>query len=139
MSDIGTVLRTLLANGRFQEFLAMELLAHDSAAGTVTIKLPWKPEFERGPGTEQWHGGLIASLIDIAGDFALITQLGQAIPTINLRIDYLRPAIKTDLVATGRVLRAGKSIGTVDIDVSDNNGKIVAVGRGTYSTLVPGR
>ena len=59
MSDIGTVLRTLLANGRFQEFLAMELLAHDSAAGTVTIKLPWKPEFERGPGTEQWHGGLI--------------------------------------------------------------------------------
>ncbi len=139
MSDIETVLKTLLANGRFQEFLGMELLAHDSAAGTVTIKLPWKRDFERGPGTEQWHGGLIASLIDIAGDFALITQLGQAIPTINLRIDYLRPAIKTDLVATGRVLRAGKSIGTVDIDVTDNGGKIIAVGRGTYSTLVPGR
>lgn len=139
MSDIETVLKTLLANGRFQEFLNMELLAHDSAAGTVKIKLPWRRDFERGPGTEQWHGGLIASLIDIAGDFALITQLGQAIPTINLRIDYLRPAIKTDLVATGHVLRAGKSIGTVDIDVSDNGGKIVAVGRGTYSTLVPGR
>jgi uncharacterized protein (TIGR00369 family) len=139
MGDMETLLRTLLANGRFQEFLAMELLAHDSAAGTVTIKLPWRRDFERGPGTEQWHGGLIAALIDIAGDFALITQLGQAIPTINLRIDYLRPAIKTDLVATGRVLRAGKSIGTVDIDVADNGGKIIAVGRGTYSTLVPGR
>lgn len=139
MSDIETVLKTLLANGRFQEFLAMELLAHDSAAGTVTIKLPWKHEFERGPGTEQWHGGLIASLIDIAGDFALVTQLGQAIPTINLRIDYLRPAIKTDLVAAARVLRAGKSVGTVDIEVTDVSGKVVAVGRGTYSTLVPGR
>jgi len=139
MSGIEAALKRLTDSGAFHEFLRLELLGHDSAAGTVRLRLPWRPEFERGPGTKQWHGGPIAAFIDIAGDFALVTQLGEAIPTINLRIDYLRPAVDTDLVAAARVLRAGKSVGTVDIEVSDKAGKIVAVGRGTYSTLVPGR
>jgi acyl-coenzyme A thioesterase PaaI-like protein len=43
----------------------------------------------------------------------------------------------TDLVAIGRTLRAGKTIGAVDVEVKDNAGRIVAVGRGTYSTLLP--
>ena len=137
MSDLESVLRSLLGLGRFHQFLGLELLDH--GAGTVRIRMPWRREFERGPDTGQWHGGVIAAFIDIAGDFALVTQLGQAIPTINLRIDYLRPAINTDLTAAARVLRAGKSVGTVDIDITDNAGKAVAVGRGTYSTLVPGR
>ena len=56
-------------------------------------------------------------------------------PTINLRVDYLRPAIKTSLTTTARVRRAGKSVGVVDIDVFDDQKALVAVGRGTYSTL----
>ena len=139
MSKIEAALRRLTKSGAFHEFLRLELLDHDSAAGTVRLRLPWRPEFERAPGTRQWHGGPIAALIDIVGDFALVTQLGEAIPTINLRIDYLRPAIDTDLTAAARVLRAGKSVGTVDIEVSEKAGKVVAVGRGTYSTLIPGR
>src|SRR5215213_4909492 len=117
--------------------LGMELLDYDPAAGTVAIRLPWRPDFERLPDSRQWHGGPIAALIDIAGDFALIAMLGRGIPTIDLRIDYLRPAMDTDLVAVGRTLRAGKTIGAVDVEVKDNAGRIVAVGRGTYSTLLP--
>ena len=77
----------------------------------------------------------MAALIDVAGDFALIAKLGRAIPTIDLRIDYLRPAIETDLIAKARTLRAGRSIGVVDIELLDNGGRIVAAGRGSYSTL----
>ncbi len=133
--DIGAVLREKLGGGGFHGFLRMELIDHDAKAGAVTIKVPWQPGYERGAGTRQWHGGPIAALIDIAGDFALIARLGRAIPTINLRIDYLRPAIATDLVAKARTLRAGKSVGVVDIEVSDDAGRVVAVGRGSYSTL----
>jgi len=131
------MLKASLSSGRFQTFLGMELLAHNAEQGSVEIKLPWRDDFERGPGTGQWHGGAIAALIDIAGDFALIALLGRGVPTIDLRIDYLRPAIRTDLIATARTLRSGKSIGSVDIEVRDKNGKVVAVGRGSYSTLEP--
>ncbi|MBM3572913.1 MAG: PaaI family thioesterase, partial [Alphaproteobacteria bacterium] len=91
----------------------------------------------RGPGTKQWHGGPMAALIDIVGDFALIAMLGRALPTINLHIDYLRPAIDTDLFASARTIRAGKTVGFVDIELKDKSGKPVAAGRGTYATVPP--
>jgi uncharacterized protein (TIGR00369 family) len=127
-------LQELLGGGAFHRLLGLELVDHDPQAGAVTIRLPWRPAFERGSGTLQWHGGPIAALIDIVGDFALVARLGRGVPTINLRIDYLRPAVGTDLVASARTLRAGKSIGLVDIEVRDDQGRVVAVGRGNYST-----
>lgn len=93
-----------------------------------------RPEFERGAGSGQWHGGPIAAIVDTVGDYALVMSLGRGVPTVNFRIDYLRPAIDTALVATARVRRAGKSIGVVDIDVHDASQNLVAIGRATYAT-----
>ncbi|MSP89107.1 MAG: PaaI family thioesterase [Alphaproteobacteria bacterium] len=135
--DIADRLKRYLATGGFQQFLNIELIGCDAKAGTVEVRLPWKPEFERGPGTKQWHGGPMAALIDIVGDFALIAMVGRGLPTIDLRIDYLRPAIDTDLFAAGRTSRAGKSIGFADVEVKDKAGRVVALGRGAYSTLPP--
>ena len=75
-------------------------------------------------------------MIDTVGDYALIMMLGRGLPTINFRVDYLRPAIGTGLLATAQVRRAGKSVGVVDVDVADDAGRVVAIGRATYSTLV---
>ena len=135
VTDIGALLREKLGDGGFHKFLAMELVQHDATLGTVILRAPWHEGYEREPGTKQWHGGPIAALIDIAGDFALIARLGRGIPTINLRIDFLRPAIDTHLTAKARTLRAGKSVGVVDIEILDDKDRIVAVGRGSYSTL----
>ena len=55
-------------------------------------------------------------------------------PTVNFRIDYLRPAINTALTITGRVRRNGRLIGVVDIDVVNEAGQLVAIGRATYAT-----
>jgi uncharacterized protein (TIGR00369 family) len=93
-----------------------------------------RPEFERGAGTGQWHGGPLAAIIDTVGDYALVMALRRGLPTINFRVDYLRPAINTGLVITARVRRAGKSVGVVDVDVFDDRKALVAVGRGAYST-----
>jgi uncharacterized protein (TIGR00369 family) len=70
----------------------------------------------------------------LAGDFALIAVFGHGVPTINFRVDYLRPAVGTDLIAEARVRRAGRTIGVVDIDVSDTTGRLIALGRGCYGT-----
>jgi uncharacterized protein (TIGR00369 family) len=73
------------------------------------------------------------ALIDTAGDYALALHVGAGVPTINYRTDYLRPALGAALVATARVRRAGRTVGVVDVDVCDEGGKLVAVGRGCYS------
>lgn len=102
----------------------------------VRFRMPMRPELERSPGTGQYHGGPIASLIDVAGDFALGMVLGGGVPTINFRTDYLRPATGASLVATAWVRRAGRTVGVVDIDVHDEEGRLVAVGRGCYSSKI---
>ena len=98
------------------------------------MRMPMRPEFERKSGTGQFHGGPIAALIDTVGDYALVMRLGGGVPTINFRTDYLRPSSGQQLTATASVRQAGRSIALVDIDVHDDQGKLVAVGRGTYST-----
>ena len=72
-------------------------------------------------------------IIDIVGDFAVGMAVGGGVPTINLRIDYVRPAMGSALTATARVRRSGRTVALVDVDVFDEQQSLVAVGRGTYS------
>ena len=110
----------------------MKVVRLDANALEIAVELAMRPEFERRAGTGQWHGGPIAALIDTAGDYALALHAGGPVPTINFRTDYLRPAVDTSLTATARVRRAGRTVGVVDIDVTDDAGRLVAVGRGSY-------
>jgi uncharacterized protein (TIGR00369 family) len=56
------------------------------------------------------------------------------VPTIDLRIDYLRAVPAGDLIGIGRAVTVGRSIGRADAEILDNSGKLVAVGRGAFST-----
>jgi uncharacterized protein (TIGR00369 family) len=129
-------LQALLDGSPFIHLLKMRAVSLDREAQKVVIDMPIAPAFERHPGTGQFHGGVIASLIDVAGDFALVILLGGGVPTINLRVDYLRPAGGETLTATAWVRRAGRTIGVVDIDVTDTAGRLVAIGRGCYAMTV---
>jgi uncharacterized protein (TIGR00369 family) len=117
----------------FLGFLRLRVVALDHDAGTLTVVMPMRPELERRLGTGQFHGGPIAAFIDTVGDYAIGMALGGGVPTINLRIDYLRPAVGGVLTATARVRRAGRTVALVDVDVYDEQQTLVAVGRGTYS------
>ena len=127
-------LQALMDASPYIKFSEMQITAMDADAETLTLSMPLKPEFERGPGTQQFHGGPIAALIDTAGCYALIMKTAQPVPTINFRTDYLRPAINTTLHATATVRRVGRTIGVVDVDVVDDNDKLLAVGRGSFGT-----
>jgi uncharacterized protein (TIGR00369 family) len=124
-----------LAKSPFIAFLGLEVTSTDPDRGEIAMRLGMRPEFERGPGSKQWHGGPIAAVIDTVGDYALVMTLGRPLPTINFRVDYLRPAIDTDLAVVARVRRSGKSVGVVDVDVFDDKHNLIAIGRATYSTL----
>lgn len=98
------------------------------------MKMPMRPELERGAGSGQFHGGPIASLIDTVGDFAVVAIVKGPVPTINFRVDYLRPAGGAYLIARAKVRRAGRTVGVVDIDVYDEQDRLCAIGRGCYGT-----
>lgn len=123
-----------LSYSTFIEFLGLEVLSADPATETVTMRLSMRPEFERGKGSGQWHGGPIAAVIDTVGDYALVMLLGRPLPTINFRVDYLRPAVNTALTATATVRRNGRTVGVVDVDIVNDAGALVAIGRATYAT-----
>ena len=119
----------------FNVFLGLTVVTADPVKQEITMRSPMRSEFERRPGSKQWHGGVIASVIDTVGDFAVGMMVGRGLPTVNFRVDYLKPAVDTALVAVSRVRRAGKSVGVADVDVFDEKGALLAIGRGTYSTL----
>jgi uncharacterized protein (TIGR00369 family) len=127
-------LQANLDRSPFIAFLGLKVVEADPAREQLTMTCTMRPEFERGAGTGQWHGGPLAAIIDTVGDYALVMALRRGLPTINFRVDYLRPAINTGLVITARVRRAGKSVGVVDVDVFDDRKALVAVGRAAYST-----
>jgi uncharacterized protein (TIGR00369 family) len=127
-------LQERLGQSPFIRFLALVVTEADPARQTVTMIAPMQPEFERIAGSGQWHGGPVAAVIDTVGDYALVMTVGRPLPTINFRVDYLRPAVNTALTVTAHVRRAGRSVGVVDVDVMDANGTLVAIGRATYAT-----
>ena len=127
-------LQRRLAHSAFIDFLDLTVLTADPDKQQVVMRAAMRPEFERGRGSGQWHGGPIAAVIDTVGDYALVMLLGRPLPTVNFRVDYLRPAIDTALVVTATVRRNGRLVGVVDIDVANEAGQLLAIGRATYAT-----
>ena len=116
----------------FIKGLNLKIESVDIEQDVLVMSMPLSQAVERSEGSGQMHGGAIASLVDTAGCFALIMGRLAPTPTVNIRVDYIRPAVKTTLIARAKVRRAGKLFGAVDIDVEDNSGKLVAMGRGTF-------
>jgi len=125
--------RRIVESAAFHRQLGVRLDRADPAAGVVVLRQPYDPKLSIFPEPGTYHGGVLAALVDIAGSVACGLQVGRPTPTVNFRVDYLKSAVKVDLVATGRVVRAGKSIAVADVEVSDDAGEVYAVGRGTFS------
>ena len=119
----------------FMRFLGLEIIKAEK--GRVEIRLPFREEFVRVDGSDWLHGGVVSALADIAGDYAVITETSAGVPTIDMRVDYLRPARSGDLTAVGRTLRVGKTVSVADVEIRDSTGALVAVGRACYASPRP--
>lgn len=122
----------LLTTPAYHRWLGLWL--EDVGPGAVTIGLPFREEFLADVDGSYVHGGVLAALADVAGDFAVIAQVGYAVPTIDLRVDYLRAARPgMELRADGVVARAGRSVAVANIRVT-GDGRELLLGRGLYAT-----
>ena len=106
--------------------LDLEVVDLDYDKQQLSVTMPMKPDLERRAGTKQFHGGPIASFIDTVGDWAVGMMLGGGVPTMNIRIDYLKPAVGEYLTGVATVRRLGRTAATVDIDVMNAEGSLVA-------------
>jgi uncharacterized protein (TIGR00369 family) len=56
------------------------------------------------------------------------------VPTVDLRVDYLRPTRRGRLTAIARTIKVGRRVSVADVEVKDEQGQVVAIGRGVYAT-----
>lgn len=119
----------------FISFLGLNVQELDIEGKCLVVDMPLRAEIERRAGTNMFHGGAVASLIDTVGDFAIGMLVGGGVPTVNFRTDYLKPSMGPSIRATAIVRRIGRSLSVVDIDVYNSDGGLSAVGRATYSVL----
>ena len=125
-------LRGLLAQPRFHRFLEMRLIEADAAARRLRIALPFKSDYCLFDPPGNLHGGIIASLADVAGTFACMMVAGKPTPTINLRVDYLAAPPRPELTATATVLPGGASVLAARIEVAAADGTLVASACGNW-------
>jgi uncharacterized protein (TIGR00369 family) len=104
--------------------------------GRAVVALEVDPERHANPmGT--LHGGVLCDLADLAMGAACAATLraGESLATVELTMNFLRPVWEGRLTATARLVQAGRSLGLVECDVTDEGGRLVARAKSTFMTL----
>ncbi|MBL0717161.1 MAG: thioesterase family protein [Desulfosarcina sp.] len=140
-----TIFSTMFHNtSPFNKIIKMRL---ENMNGSIGVKIDMREELIGNYKRKILHGGVISSVMDVAGG---VTALASIIPkkgdipldkfqercfrlaTINLRIDYLSPGKGDFFLATGSILRYGEIVSLVNIKLHNNFDQLIAVGIGTY-------
>jgi len=116
----------------FHEWLGVELVSLDATG--IAIRMPWRAEFVSDPDRGYTHGGVVASLIDLAADYAVAAKLGRGAPTVDMRVDYHRAAMPGPLLARAAVIKLGGTLATAEARVLDEHDELVASGRALFFT-----
>src|ERR1700685_304033 len=132
MSDEITLekVQALITRGPYHQWLGLKVIALDE--DSIELKATWREEWVVNPERRYTHGGVLAALIDLAADWALVRRTGRRGPTLDMRIDYHAAGMPGDLTVRGKVVRFGGQFSTAEAQVLDASGKLLASGRGTY-------
>jgi uncharacterized protein (TIGR00369 family) len=139
MSDAATLtleqVQALVTRAPYHQWLGLKVIAvHDDG---IEIRATWREEWVVSVDRRFTHGGILAALIDLGADWAMIRKLGRAVPTIDMRVDYHAVALPGDLTIKGKIVRMGSQFSTSEAQIFDAQGKLLASGRGTYLTAPP--
>ena len=125
----------MLLRAPYHQWLSLSVLELDESG--IDIRATWREEWVVNADRRYTHGGILAALVDLAADWALVKRTGRGVPTVDLRVDYHAAAMPGDLIAKGRVIKAGGTLSTAEARVYDLEDKLLASGRGTYFTAKP--
>lgn len=119
----------------FNTFLGMRIDA--LADGFCRMSIPFRSELIGDPIRPALHGGVLSAVIDTCGGAAVWTQIerGDALSTVDLRVDYLRPGQPREVVVEGRVQRLGNRVGVADMIAYHPGAEAepIASGKGVYN------
>ena len=103
--------------------------------GKAVFELEAGPQHANPMGT--LHGGVLCDVADAAMGVAYASTLadGESFTTLELKINFLRPFRTGTLIATGRVVKTGRTIGLAECDVTDSDGRLIARAMSTCMTL----
>lgn len=145
LAEQAQAVREMFERIPFNQALGIEL--DEISTSRVVLHLSMKPELVGNFVHGILHGGVIASLLDVAGGATAMlgvfdrhrhlteheraTRLAR-LGTIDLRIDCLRPGRGKRFSASAVPLRAGNKVAVVRSELHNEEGVLVAVGTGTY-------
>ena len=113
----------------------------------VSGHLVMRPELIGHYAHNRLHGGVISATLDAMGGLAVMAAIGARhldetatqrlhrfgkLGTIDLRIDYLRPAIGERFTLRAQVLRLGSRVASTRMEFSDADAKLLACGSAAY-------
>jgi uncharacterized protein (TIGR00369 family) len=121
-----------LANNPIVNFMSIGL--REVTSGEATLVLKHREELRNSMGLLQ--GGILGVLADVAGGVSLYSVLSDplkvVIPTVEFKLNFLRPAKGGDLVARGRVVHSGRQIAVCQVEIFSEDGVLLATGVFTY-------
>ena len=131
-SDMLDLAKTVLAAQPFSRLLGTEVLS--MGRGEASLALAIGPSLRQQDGFV--HGGVLAYLVDNAITFVGGSVLGAGVVTVEMKLNYLRPAVGDGrLVAAASLLGAGRTQAVCRCDVwldrADGTRALVAAGQGT--------
>jgi len=104
--------------------------------GLARVSMTAGPAFHNPAGT--LHGGVFCDLADMAMGIAFFSSLaeGEAMTTLELKINYLRPVVNGTITAEARVVNRGRTTGLVECDVRDADNRLLARASSTCYVLL---
>ena len=123
--------------------LRIDAVSGDGVSGSIAMRQELIGHY----GHHRLHGGVISAGLDAMGGLAVMAAIGARhldeppsqrlhrfgkLGTIDLRIDYLRPAIGERFVLTAQVLRLGSRVASTRMEFSGADGKLLATGAAAY-------
>ncbi len=122
-----------LHDSPYYRFLGLRV--EESRPGFARLSLPAGPNVSGGI-HGSIHGGILASLVDIAmlqAVFPMFDDEEEPGGTIDLNLSYLRPALGETVFVEASVLRKGRRIAVTEVSVLDEQGRLCARGRVLYA------
>ena len=125
--------REAFASVPYAKLLGLEL--GEISRGQATIHLTVRDDLKQNQGVV--HGGAVASLIDTAAAFAVVTELdaGERVTTTDLTIHYLRPVSSGRLSATARIVRGGRRLFVLSVEARNEQQTLLATAVTSYIKL----
>ena len=129
----------------FNQVLGLKVESLEAEAASARIAM--RPELIGHFAHQRMHGGVISATLDAMGGLAVMAAIGTRhldepasarlhrfgkLGTIDLRIDYLRPATGPSFCARSEVLRLGSRVATTRMEFLDAQGRLLSSGAAAY-------